>query len=115
VSEKTVNDSHPEAHRDFRTTHWSIVLEAGGAGDAAHSALDHLCRTLWNLKDFTHSTLREATGDFARSVAFSPDGRWLAVAMLTQEVEIWDVQERRLVVRLRGHTWEVNAVAETTS
>ena len=67
--------------------------------------------TLWNLKDFTHSTLREATGDFARSVAFSPDGRWLAVAMLTQEVEIWDVQERRLIERLRGHTWEVNAVA----
>ena len=67
--------------------------------------------TLWNLKDFTHSTLREATGDFARSVAFSPDGRWLAVAMLTQEVELWDVGTRRLVERLRGHTWEVNAVA----
>ena len=59
--------------------------------------------TLWNLKDFTHSTLGEATGDFARSVAFSPDGRWLAIAMLTQEVEIWDVQERRLVDRLHGH------------
>jgi len=67
--------------------------------------------TLWNLNDFTHSTLREATGDFARSVAFSPDGRWLAVAMLTQEVEIWDVENRRLGERLHGHTWEVNAVA----
>jgi eukaryotic-like serine/threonine-protein kinase len=67
--------------------------------------------TLCNLNDFTHSTLREATGDFARSVAFSPDGRWLAVAMLTQEVEIWDVGNRRLVERLHGHTWEVNAVA----
>jgi len=67
--------------------------------------------TLWNLKDFTHSTLREATGDFARSVAFSPDGRWLAVAMATQEVEIWDVDNLRLGERLRGHTWEVNAVA----
>jgi WD40 repeat protein len=30
--------------------------------------------------------------------------------MLTQEVEIWDVGTRRLVERLRGHTWEVNAV-----
>jgi WD40 repeat protein len=55
--------------------------------------------------------LREATGDYARSVTFSPDGRWLAVAMLTQEVEIWDVETRRLVKRLRGHTWDVNAVA----
>jgi WD40 repeat protein len=67
--------------------------------------------TLWDLNDFTHSTLREATGDFARSLAFSPDGRWLAVAMLTQEVEIWDVENRRLVESLHGHTWEVNAVA----
>ena len=67
--------------------------------------------TLWNLNDFSHSTLREATGDYARSVTFSPDGRWLAVAMLTQEVEIWDVETRRLVKRLRGHTWDVNAVA----
>jgi len=67
--------------------------------------------TLWNLNDFTHSTLREATGDFARSVAFSPDGRWLAIAMATQEVEIWDPDNLRLGERLRGHTWEVNAVA----
>src|SRR5262249_51775757 len=42
--------------------------------------------TLWNLDDFSHRTLREATGDWARSVAFSPDGRWLAVALATQEV-----------------------------
>jgi WD40 repeat protein len=67
--------------------------------------------TLWDLNDFSHSTLRQATGDYARSLAFSPDGRSLAVAMLTQEVEIWDVQERRLSERLHGHTWEVNAVA----
>jgi WD40 repeat protein len=67
--------------------------------------------TLWNLEDFTHGTLREATGDWARSVALSPDRRWLAVALATQEVEIWGVETRRLARRLHGHTWEVNAVA----
>ncbi len=67
--------------------------------------------TLWNLDDFTHATLRQATGDWARSVALSHDGRWLAVALATQEVEVWDVGNQRLAGRLRGHTWEVNTVA----
>jgi WD40 repeat protein len=44
-------------------------------------------------------------------VAFSPDGRWLAVGMATQKLEIWDVRERRQVESLRGHTGEINAVA----
>jgi WD40 repeat protein/serine/threonine protein kinase len=67
--------------------------------------------SLWNLNDFSHAILRQATGDFARSVSFSPDGQWLAVGLLTQELEIWDVRERRQAETLRGHTGEVNAVA----
>ena len=35
------------APRDFRTTHWSVVLEAGGATDDARTALEKLCRTYW--------------------------------------------------------------------
>src|SRR5262245_33224105 len=31
--------------RDFRTTRWSIVLKAGGAGEEAGKALEKLCRT----------------------------------------------------------------------
>src|SRR5262245_20617004 len=35
------------ARSDFRTTHWSVVLEAGGGSEAAHSALEKLCRSYW--------------------------------------------------------------------
>jgi RNA polymerase sigma-70 factor (ECF subfamily) len=34
--------------REFTTTHWSVVLVAGGtASSAADGALEHLCRTYW--------------------------------------------------------------------
>lgn len=33
--------------RDFRTTHWSLVLEAGVASPSGHSALETLCRRYW--------------------------------------------------------------------
>src|SRR5216110_860765 len=31
----------------FRTTHWSVVLEAQGESPAAQEALERLCRTYW--------------------------------------------------------------------
>src|SRR5437773_11642407 len=31
----------------FRTTHWSVVLEAQGSTPAAQAALEQLCRTYW--------------------------------------------------------------------
>jgi DNA-directed RNA polymerase specialized sigma24 family protein len=34
--------------RDFRTTHWSVVLEASGSSDDAKSALERLCRQYWH-------------------------------------------------------------------
>jgi RNA polymerase sigma-70 factor (ECF subfamily) len=38
----------PEGHAHFATTHWTVVLTAGG-GDStrARDALAHLCRTYW--------------------------------------------------------------------
>ena len=66
---------------------------------------------LWNLRDFSHTTLRQPTRDFARSVAFSPDGARLAVALQTHEVEIWDVRERQRVESLHGHAAQVWSVA----
>jgi RNA polymerase sigma-70 factor (ECF subfamily) len=38
---------HLNAPRDFRTTHWSVVLQAGDGSDAALSAMEKLCRTYW--------------------------------------------------------------------
>lgn len=31
----------------FHSTHWSVVLAAGGSGDAAQAALEKLCETYW--------------------------------------------------------------------
>jgi RNA polymerase sigma factor (sigma-70 family) len=33
--------------REFRTTHWSVVLEAGKSSEQGHSALETLCRSYW--------------------------------------------------------------------
>src|SRR5262245_50836797 len=35
------------AGREFRTTHWSLVLEAGVSSDRGRNALETLCRTYW--------------------------------------------------------------------
>ena len=41
-------DSDSSVPRDFRTTHWSVVLLAGQDGSPeAASALENLCRTYW--------------------------------------------------------------------
>jgi len=42
-----VNSGEAAAPRDFRTTHWSLVLEAGAGTEDGRSALETLCRTYW--------------------------------------------------------------------
>jgi DNA-directed RNA polymerase specialized sigma24 family protein len=40
--------SHSHLAREFATTHWSVILEAGGgASEQADAALDQLCRSYW--------------------------------------------------------------------
>jgi RNA polymerase sigma-70 factor (ECF subfamily) len=42
------SQSPSSLRREFTTTHWSVILLAGGdASNAADAALDHLCRTYW--------------------------------------------------------------------
>src|ERR671914_474591 len=40
-------DSLSSGARDFRTTHWSMVLHARGDSSGAHAALAKLCQTYW--------------------------------------------------------------------
>jgi RNA polymerase sigma-70 factor (ECF subfamily) len=43
------NRSAPEGPAQFRTTHWSVVLQAGKAEESASAdALEHLCRGYWH-------------------------------------------------------------------
>jgi mono/diheme cytochrome c family protein len=46
-----------------------------------------------------------------RDVAFSPDGRRAASAGEDHDVLLWELSDRRLLLRLQGHTDEVLAVA----
>jgi WD40 repeat protein len=51
----------------------------------------------------------EANG--ARSVAYSPDGRWLAVGNEDHVVRIWDAKTGRELLDLESHTKPVRAIA----
>jgi WD40 repeat protein/mono/diheme cytochrome c family protein len=53
----------------------------------------------------------EAAGNVANAVAFSSDGRRALVASADRSVRLWDVEGRRDLKRLVGHTASVWAVA----
>ena len=46
IDHESLADSGPR-YSHFRTTHWSVVLEAGASSEDAHSALEKLCRAYW--------------------------------------------------------------------
>ncbi len=53
----------------------------------------------------------EAAGNVANQIAFAPDGRRALVAAADRSVRLWDVEGRRDLRRLVGHTASVWAVA----
>jgi WD40 repeat protein len=46
-----------------------------------------------------------------RCLAFHPSGRWLAAAALDDTVDVWDVAEQCLLLRLSAHRQAVGAIA----
>jgi WD40 repeat protein len=67
--------------------------------------------TLWDLATRRAIVSLKATTPSPEAVAFSPDGRFLAVGSSGATVTLWDVAERRVVATLKGHEYGVWAVA----
>jgi WD40 repeat protein/RNase P subunit RPR2 len=51
---------------------------------------------------------------FVRSLAFSPDGKWVASGAHDSVVKIWDLNEGKCRATLKGHTKTIRSVAITT-
>jgi WD40 repeat protein/predicted Ser/Thr protein kinase len=65
----------------------------------------------WRRKMCSGHTTLNGHADGVRSVAFSPDGQWLASASDDRTVKIWDAQTGQEKLTLKGHVDWVWAVA----
>jgi WD40 repeat protein len=82
--------------------------------DGAVLASGHLSYTvrLWDTRTGRLLRTLSTHGDSVGSLAFSPDGKMLAVGTDYQElVELWDVQRGKMKRRLVGHSNEIRSVA----
>ncbi len=85
-----------------------LSLEALDAADTfeAHNSLFTALGTYPRLRAYLHGS------DRVRAVAYSPDGRLLAVADQSGAITLWDAASRRRVgASLVGHSGPVNALA----
>jgi WD40 repeat protein len=48
---------------------------------------------------------------YVRSVAFSPDGRWLASGSNDNNIKVWDLASGKAKQELNGHLYDVESVA----
>lgn len=84
-------------------------------GRVLAALFDNNILPVWDVQ--THEQIVTLKGSFAGTVAFSPDGRWLAVGRdrrldgtLVNEVVLWDTHTWEPQVTLAGHTALVSAV-----
>jgi WD40 repeat protein len=66
---------------------------------------------LYDAQNFERAPRLIGENTYARSVAWSPDGRFLASGSLDRTVRVWDAADGRLLRTLAGHTSWVNSVA----
>ena len=68
-------------------------------------------RMLRHLAQGDHVVAYLGHSNTIRSLAFSPDGNWLATASAENAVQVWDLRQNCLSRTLTGHTGAVNCVA----
>jgi tetratricopeptide (TPR) repeat protein/uncharacterized protein with WD repeat len=74
-------------------------------------ALSQFQEQLKNFYDLFDKRYQIDLNDYVRSVAFSPDGRWLASGFLHGGIKIWEVYTGLNAICLEGHIASVNSVA----
>lgn len=80
------------------------LIAGGGPGGG-----DGVC--IWDAATGKVSRDLQHQGSKPVSLAFSPDGRWLALGAWDGKIYLWDVQGTSLARELIGHSGYVNAVA----
>ncbi|HIJ79058.1 MAG: hypothetical protein OEY01_08575 [Desulfobulbaceae bacterium] len=103
---KTIDDGHAEIVTAVACSPDGSTIATGGVAGAV---------SLW---DFNSGKLLQTLGDDlreVRAVAFSPDGDYLAAAVITgnrkHNVQVWDLETGRLLHDMKGHTQQINGIA----
>jgi tetratricopeptide (TPR) repeat protein len=73
--------------------------------------LDEMQQELRGIYDLFYKQYEMDARDYARSIAISPDGRWLATGFLYEGIRIWEVDTGLPVQTLKGHAASINSIA----
>jgi WD40 repeat protein len=98
-------------------SHWVQALTFSSDGKLAAICQDETI-TIWNVvsrnpaKSWTISRDEFIAGkNISPGLAFSPDNRWLAIGTPRGSVQLWDVEEGRILADVRGHQSTVGCFA----
>ncbi len=91
----------PLRQAGFRVVVFGVLVLASGGSTAA-------------LAQVPESRRFEGHKSYARSLAFSPDGRYLLSGSVDSTIRLWDVETGQQVKQLDGHLEEVRSVAFST-
>ncbi len=89
-------------------------VEAAGSYQAGLRFLDTLAQLQIELRgiyDLFYKHYEIDTRDYARCIAFSPDGRLVASGFLSEGIKVWEADTGRRLQSLKGHSSSVNSVA----